>query len=200
MDYQNGSHVPLSASSPPHFIFAVKSLLQSCEAWCFRPASPFKPLHSALSLSLYYHFIVLLVFKAWLLSLLKIRGHVLRSLSLSLSPALSLFLWVPQIYYKHQHCTPVFHRNHRYLKNDTWWLNLLDVGLYLAFTPVFLFHVFHRTVRLCPLLDVHLLKWDLKCQKTVLTRVTSLYASFTLRYMKTSPREFSPSSPHVFIL
>lgn len=50
-------------------------------------------------------------------------------------------------------------------------------------------------MRLCPLLDVYLLKWDLKCQKTVLTWVTSLYASFTLQHMKT--RKISPSSPRL---
>lgn len=53
------------------------------------------PLLYLLSYFLFLSVMLFLVFQAWLLSLLIIRGHVLRSLSLPLY-SVFLFLWVPQ--------------------------------------------------------------------------------------------------------
>lgn len=44
---------------------------------------------------------------------------------------------------------------------------VVELAFYLAFTPVFCSHFFIEQQSICPLLDVHLMKWELKCQKPV---------------------------------
>lgn len=110
---------------PTFYLCCKTSRSQAPEDRCSRPAAPFKNPFFIL-LFLYFLFLsvmLFLVFEAWLLSLLKIRGHILRSLSLY-SISLSLFLLSATILGKHQHCTPVFHRNHQYKKKKRW-MNLL---------------------------------------------------------------------------
>lgn len=84
MDYQNGSHVSRSASSPPPtFYLCCKTFpLQTPEARCSWPAAPFKSSFILLFLSFLSSSLSCCSFQARLLSLLKIRGHVLRSLLL----------------------------------------------------------------------------------------------------------------------
>lgn len=151
---------------PTFYLCCKTSRSQAPEDRCSRPAAPFKNPFFIL-LFLYFLFLsvmLFLVFEAWLLSLLKIRGHILRSLSLY-SISLSLFLLSATILGKHQHCTPVFHRNHQY-KKKTVDEFIKTLAFYLVFTPVFLSHFIIKHWSICPLLNVHLLKWNLKCQKS----------------------------------
>lgn len=83
---------------PTFYLCCKTSRSQAPEDRCSRPAAPFKNPFFIL-LFLYFLFLsvmLFLVFEAWLLSLLKIRGHILRSLSLSTQSLSLSFSWVPQ--------------------------------------------------------------------------------------------------------
>ena len=128
MDYQNGSHVSRSASSSPHFIFAVKRSCSKLPRLVVH--GPQLPLNPPSSCSFYlpsfplYHAVPSLSSQTPFFtqnkgprSQVSLAPPPILSLSRSLSLSLSLYLSLSAtILGKHQHCTPVFHRSHQYKK------------------------------------------------------------------------------------
>ena len=130
---------------------------------------------------------LLLVFQARLLSLLKIRGHVLRSL---LPPPPPPFLWVPQSLESISIALQCFTEATNIKRLHTVVQVIKTLAFCLAFTPVFIGIFFHQNVGAQFLMYI-LLKRDLKCQKPVLNEVCT--QSFTWRWSEHSWRV--PSSP-----